>query len=59
MRITETEMDILLAEMRKTNPDDAKFVLEWYQRDTNAIPPEYILKVGEGLDSKLRSGAYV
>ena len=44
-RITETHMNLFIDELKQRSQEDLDFLMTWYQRDENAIPPEYILKV--------------
>ena len=38
-------MALFIDELKQRSQEDLDLLLKWYQRDENAIPPEYILKV--------------
>ena len=44
-RIPEAEMNLFIEELKQRSQEDLDLVMTWYQRDENAIPPEYTLKV--------------
>ena len=44
-KIPEAEMTLFIDELKQRSQEDLDFLLKWYQRDENAVPPVYILKV--------------
>ena len=44
-RIPEAHMNLFIDELKQRSQEDLDFLMTWYQRDENAIPPDYILKV--------------
>ena len=44
-RIPEAHMNLFIDELKQRSQEDLDFLMAWYQRDENAIPPDYILKV--------------
>ena len=38
-------MNMFIDELEKRSQENLKYVMTWYQRDDNAIPAQYILKV--------------
>ena len=44
-RIPEAEMNLFIDQLKQRSQEDLDLVMTWYQRDENAIPPEYTLKV--------------
>ena len=38
-------MNLFIDQLKQRSQEDLDLVMTWYQRDENAIPPEYVLKV--------------
>jgi hypothetical protein len=44
-KIAREEYELLVSIAERENVDDRAVIMEWYRRDDNAVPAEYILQV--------------